>query len=134
MDSEVVGFMTFFICCAVVAYFIIKARIIRYELVHKERMALIEKGQFDVQLDFESMRKPRTSRINLPRYLALGLFLIGIGIAFLGAYYYMPDPFEAAGMAIAGFFLLSPGLMLLLFYAYMSKKEKMKEQSETSEE
>ncbi len=134
MNSEVPIFITMFICISVIAYFIIKARIKQRELVHKERMAIIEKGQTDVQLNFESMRTTRAPRIILTRYLAFGLFLIGIGIAFLSGHYYMSDSFEKAGMAVAGFFFLSPGLMMFLFYVYMSHKEKVIKQSESSED
>jgi len=126
MEGEIAVLMTILVPLGAFALVILIVRIIsksevrQREMVHKERLALIEKGVTEFPEEF-------TKGINLPRYMVWGFILSAFGLALI------------IGLAIsgvwqgpvAGLIFLFIGLALLLFYRIQSKKEEAKSVEET---
>ncbi|MFC1514085.1 DUF6249 domain-containing protein [candidate division KSB1 bacterium] len=96
-----------------------KARMNDRECTHKERLAMIEKGQYDFP---QHMKKG----INLPRYMAWGFIFSGIGLAIILGLAIMG---EWDGM-IGGLIPLFIGIGLLLFNKIQSEKDEQKERNQ----
>ena len=98
-----------------------KSEVRKREMLHKERLALIEKGvtEFPEEL---------TKGIRLHLYMAWGFILSGFGLALIIG---LAISGEWDGI-VGGLIFLLVGLALLLFYRIQSKKEEAKSLTETS--
>ena len=110
----------FFALVILIILIVFRSRVRWREMIHKERLALIEKGVTEFPEEF-------TKGINLHLYMAWGFIFSGFGLALI------------IGLAIigewdgivAGLIFLFIGLGLLLFYKIQSKKEEAKSLTET---
>ncbi len=111
MDEEIFIPITMFIAIALVFYYYLKSR-------HTERMAIIEKGVDQEQLNF--LLKKNTDNGKNTGSFKLGAVLVGVGLALLAA---PLAPFRHEGPFIAGLIFVLPGIALLFVYWILGKKK-----------
>jgi len=116
----------FFVTIIFIISIIFKAHLRKRDMLHKERLAIIEKGLVDkAQFIFSAEPSPG---IKLSRYLVWGLILAALGIAHLVSIIMIKllnaPIFDITIMIIFGLIFLFIGVALILFYIIQSKKEK----------
>ena len=99
-----------FVAIALVLYYYLKAR-------HTERMAIIEKGVDQEQLNF--LLKKNTDNGRNTGSFKLGAVLVGVGLALLAS---PLAPIRHEGPFIAGLVFIFPGIALLFVYWMLAKK------------
>lgn len=102
--------IVFFISLAVILYHKIKSR-------HTERLAIIEKGLTEEQLDY--FKKGKGTNIADEWPIKIGVILIGVGTAILAGSMF---PYDMRDEIILGLIFLLPGIGLILAYKYLEKK------------
>ncbi|KPK87097.1 hypothetical protein AMJ80_12550 [bacterium SM23_31] len=107
--------LSFFTLLILIIFVIHRNRVRHRELIHKERLALIEKGVTEFPDEFRK-------GVNLHLYMAWGFVFSGFGLALIIGLMIIGD-WEGI---IGGLIFLFIGLALLLFYKIQSKKEEAK--------
>lgn len=116
MQVEILIPITMFAAIAIVLYQFIKSR-------HSERMAIIEKGVNDEQLNY-LLKSKRSAASNSNWSLKLGAVLVGVGLAvIIGSVV----PYDMQEEITTGLIFMLPGVGLLLVYKYSDNKTEDKE-------